>query len=209
MAKQKDIEKSATTEQRIKEAAKKVFTERGYAATRTRDIANEAGINLALLNYYFRSKENLFNIIMLENLHLFVGSIIEILNNRATSLEEKIEILVSHYIDMLVANPNIPVFIINAVNNNPDELIDKLRKQNDIGKTYLEEQWQELMKRRKVFSYNPIHLFINIIGLTVFPFVGAPLIKARNGISNDDYRKLMLERKKLIPVWVKTMMDHI
>src|SRR5579859_5707706 len=91
--------KEASTEEKIMEAARKLFTQRGYAATRTRDIAEEAGINLALLNYYFRSKEKLFDIIMLESLHDFRQHIIVALNDEKTSLENKIETLVSNYID--------------------------------------------------------------------------------------------------------------
>ena len=75
MAKKKSVEVDLSTEEKIKEAAKKVFLKKGYAATRTRDIAEEAGINLALLNYYFRSKEKLFDLIMLEKLEKFFGAI--------------------------------------------------------------------------------------------------------------------------------------
>ena len=81
MAKKKSVEVDLSTEEKIKEAAKKVFLKKGYAATRTRDIAEEAGINLALLNYYFRSKEKLFDLIMLEKLEKFFGVIAPVLNN--------------------------------------------------------------------------------------------------------------------------------
>ena len=64
-------ELDSTTEAKIKAAAEKVFMEKGFSATRTRDIAEEAGMNLSLLNYYFRSKENLYNIIMMEKLKVF------------------------------------------------------------------------------------------------------------------------------------------
>ena len=64
----------SSTEEKIKAAARKVFTRKGFAATRTRDISEEAGINLALLNYYFRSKEKLFDLVMMENMqHFLIG----------------------------------------------------------------------------------------------------------------------------------------
>ena len=90
-----EIETNASTEEKIKEAARRVFTRKGYAATRTRDIAEESGYNLALINYYFRSKEKLFDIIMLDNLHLFIHSVMAIVNDPATTLQEKIEIVVN------------------------------------------------------------------------------------------------------------------
>lgn len=203
------IERNESTEQKIKEAARKVFTERGFAATRTRDIAEASGYNLALINYYFRSKENLFNIIMLESLQLFVGSVIPILNNRETSLQQKVEVLVAHYIDMMIANPNIPFFVMNSVNTNPHEFLAKMTANNGLNKTYLEEQWQELIAKKKGLAFDPVHLFINMIGMTVFPFVAAPMIKARNKISNDTYIKMMQDRKQLIPMWVKKMFETI
>ncbi len=73
----KDTEKAvdSSTEEKIKEAARVVFMKKGFAATRTRDIAEEAGINLALLNYYFRSKEKLFELVMFEKFQKFFGII--------------------------------------------------------------------------------------------------------------------------------------
>ncbi|MBS1688702.1 MAG: TetR/AcrR family transcriptional regulator, partial [Bacteroidetes bacterium] len=92
--KKEAIEKNSSTEEKIKEAARKVFLQKGYAATRTRDIAEEAGYNLALLNYYFRSKEKLFDIIMVETMQNFLHSVKEILRDEQTSLQEKLELLV-------------------------------------------------------------------------------------------------------------------
>ena len=202
-----DKEKNASTEQKIKEAARRVFTQKGFSATRTRDIAEESGYNLALINYYFRSKEKLFDIIMVENLQLFIQSVMGIVNDRTTTLQEKIEILVSHYIDMLIKHPNIPTFILNEVNADPKKLMEKLgvdKKQMDH--IYLVVQWQELRASKKMPAINPVHLLMNFVGLTIFPFVGSPIIRNRTGLSIVEFNKLMIERKKLIPMWVNVMM---
>ena len=110
---------------------------------------------------------------------------------------------------MMIANPNIPFFVMNAVNTNPQEFLSKMTGDNAIDKTYLEEQWQELIRKKKALAFNPMHLFINMIGMTVFPFVAAPMIKARNKIGNDAYIQMMQERKQLIPMWVKSMFETI
>src|SRR3954468_13817719 len=94
-------EVDSSTEEKIKNAARSVFHKKGFAATRTRDIAEAAGINLALLNYYFRSKEKLFNLIMMETFSGFIKSIIIIFNDETTSLENKVETIASAYIDLL------------------------------------------------------------------------------------------------------------
>src|SRR5690606_3884077 len=107
-------------------AARIVFHKKGYAATRTRDIAEEAGINLALLNYYFRSKEKLFNIIMTETLSGFVQTMTSILNDENTSLEKKVENIAARYIDLILIEPEIPGFIVSEIRNNPSSLLEKL-----------------------------------------------------------------------------------
>ena len=81
-----EIEKNTSTEEKIKGAASRVFTQKGYAATRTRDIAEESGLNLALINYYFRSKEKLFDIIIVEHLQLFIHSVMGIVNDPKTTI---------------------------------------------------------------------------------------------------------------------------
>jgi AcrR family transcriptional regulator len=203
----KEIEQIPSAEEKIKEAARDVFTRKGYAATRTRDIAEESGYNLALINYYFRSKEKLFDIIMVEHLQTFIHSVLGIVNDPQTTLLEKVEILAGHYIDMLIANPNLPLFILNEINADPKKLTDKLgfagRHPQD---TVLSRQWVEYAAENKI-TVHPLHLLMNFVGLTIFPFVGAPMIKNRTGISNEEFNRLMKERKKLIPMWVAAILQ--
>src|ERR1700749_1384800 len=104
-----------TTEEKIKEAAKSVFTRKGFASTTVRDIAAEADINLSLVNYYFRSKEKLFQLIMTETIQQLFDQIQPVVNNEETTLGEKIELLVGHYIDMILQNPDFPYFMVNEV----------------------------------------------------------------------------------------------
>src|ERR1700753_352983 len=120
------MEKNASTEEKIKQAARKVFTQKGYAATRTRDIAEESGLNLALINYYFRSKEKLFDIIVVEHMQVFIHSVMGIVNDRQTTLREKIRVISGHYIDMLIKNPDMPVFVLNEIQSDPAKLLAKL-----------------------------------------------------------------------------------
>ncbi len=207
MNEQTDIEKNASAEEKIKEAARRVFTQKGYAATRTRDIAEEAGLNLALINYYFRSKEKLFDIIMLEHIQLFVHSIMGLVNDPETTLRQKIEALICHYIDMLVQNPGLPLFVINEINKDPKKLVAKVGV-TDMGNSELviARQWRELAAAKKI-TINPIHILMNAVSLTIFPFVGSPLIRNRTGIDLEEFNTLMQERKKLIPMWVSGMIN--
>ena len=93
------------TEKKIKLAARNVFQAKGYDAARTRDIAEEAGVNLALINYYYRSKEALFNEIMQENLELFRKNLYSITNDPNTTPQEKLELIVENYYNIFQQEP--------------------------------------------------------------------------------------------------------
>ena len=208
MKKKPEIEKNASTEEKIKEAARRVFTQKGYAATRTRDIAEESGYNLALINYYFRSKEKLFDIIRVEHLQGFVHNVLGILNDRNTTLQEKMQILIGHYIDMLIKNPDLPLFILNEIRNDPGKLVAKVGVDEMQHKElHIVTQWREITEKKKMPAVNPIHMLMNIVSMTIFPFVGSPLIRNRTGISMEEFNALMEERKKLIPIWINAIMN--
>ena len=196
-----------STEEKIKEAARKIFTRKGYSATRTRDIAQEAGINLALLNYYFRSKEKLFDIVMLENFGQFVSGIRALLNEKNTSLEQKIEGLVDFYINQLLANPDLPLFVLNEVRSDPKKLRARGFTKDILMKSIFMQQLTDELKKRKRTGFNPLHLVMNLFSMTIFPFLAAPLITEVGNLAENDFRKIMEERKKWIPVWIKTMLS--
>ncbi len=122
MAKQKKID-DGSAQQKIKQAARKLFTEKGFDAVKTRDIAAEAGMNLALLNYYFRSKQKLFDIIMIENFEQFIGQLIPVLGDERLSLEERLTQVVGRYMDMLEVNPDLPFFIMNQMKSDASKLL--------------------------------------------------------------------------------------
>ena len=212
VASKKNIEKDNSTEERIKAAAKKLFTQKGFAATRTRDIAEESGINLALLNYYFRSKEKLFEIVMKENVVLFMGGIVETINNKKDlSFEEKIEILIDKYIDMLIANPDLPFFILSVSRTeefksdvSDDPIMNRIKQ---MRASFMETILRDIQSG-KMKPVHPLHIISNLMSLIVFPFAASALLKSRTGISDKEFESLMRERKKLIPMWMKAMFNN-
>lgn len=192
----------SSTEDKIKAAAKTVFHKKGYSATRTRDIAEEANINLALLNYYFRSKENLFQVIMLETMQTFFKSLTDVFNDTNTSFEEKVQLLAERYIDVLLANPEIPVFILNELRNQPEELLSKIGVKEILMKSEFLKQFQQNIIEKKIKQINPMHFIMNIMGMIVFPFIAKPMLKGLGDIGDEQFSLLMQERKSLIPRWI-------
>src|SRR5690606_22098563 len=189
MAKTKE-KADLSTEEKIKQAARKVFTRKGYAATRTRDIAEEAGINLALLNYYFRSKEKLFELVILEKMQMLLGKIGPIIMDENTSIEEKVEQVAEHYIDTLMANPDIPLFVLGEIRNNPGKFADLIKTKTNIADSVL---FKQLAERRP--DVDPLHFILNMLGLIIFPFIGKPLIQLITGLKPEQAITLMKERK--------------
>lgn len=189
------------TEERILAAARKVFIAHGLTGARMQEIADEAGINKALLHYYFRSKEKLFETILTETMQSFLPRINAIFTSELP-VEEKIAAFCSEYIDKMLDNPFIPLFVVNEINNQPDEFFKKIwgGKKPDVG--ILVKQLEAAAKEKMIRPVSPVQLILNIMSMCVFPFVAKPMFQKVMGISDKQFRLLMEERKKEIPAFI-------
>ena len=192
-----------STEDKILLAASKVFTEKGFSGTRTRDIAEEAGINLALLNYYFRTKEKLFEQVMKVKIVLLFGQIIPIVINETTSLEEKIDLASEKYFDILTKNPNLPIFVLSEIQKKTSDVKSILPFEKVLNKSYLMKQ----IKGKKP-DVNPFHFLLNFLSMTVFPFLGKPILQSFDLMDEDEFQKFVEERKTMVPMWIKMMLNN-
>jgi AcrR family transcriptional regulator len=207
MTKGKKKEKlDLTTEEKIKKAALKLFTKKGFSATRTRDISEEAGINLALLNYYYRSKEKLFELVMTEILQNFFRGITGIFNDEQTSLDEKVQIFVVSYTELLTQQPDLPLFIFHEVRMNPQKLGSKMGV-NEVFNSYFFKQLQDEIDNKRIAPTHPLHHVINMIAMCVFPFIAAPLLKHIAKINTKEFDILITQRKELVPKWMRAIMQ--
>ena len=198
--------KDISTEERIKAAARKVFHQKGFAGTRTRDIAEEAGINHAMLNYYFRSKEKLFEMVMMETMAQFFKGVNLMLNDESTSLDEKIDLIVSNYVDLLLKEPELPTFILNEVRPNPQAFVEQNPIKEALTHSVLTRQYAEAVARGEITEPNLMQAILNVIGLVIFPFIAKPILTSIVNIPEEQYKALMLQRKTLIPQWIKAML---
>ncbi|HVU93986.1 MAG TPA: TetR family transcriptional regulator [Puia sp.] len=196
--------KDGSTEERIKEAARKLFTQKGFAATRTRDIAEEAGINLALLNYYFRSKQKLFDLIMMENFRQFIGGLSANFTDETLTMEEKVKRVVNGYIDFLTEFPDLPLFILNEIQGNSSELAVRLREELAPARQMFFQQLVDAKKEGRT-TLDPFQFVANLVGLSVFPFVAKPLLQRVLNVSDEQFHAYMDERRKLVPMWIGMM----
>ncbi len=204
VAKKKKID-DGSAEQKIKEAARKLFTEKGFDAVKTRDIAAEAGINLALLNYYFRSKEKLFDIVMVENFEQFIQQLIPVFGNESLTVEERFVQITTRYIEMLKANPDLPFFIMNQMRGDSSKLLAVREKMTKVREAFLQNIGKN-MAGGKVTQTNIAHFMMNYMGLIIFPFIARPMLMKVNNLSKKEFDDLMEERKALVPLWLNAIM---
>ena len=195
-------EQEQSTEEKILEAASEVFTEKGFSGTRTRDIAEKAGINLALLNYYFRSKEKLFEQVMKIKVVLLFGKIFPILSNEKTSLEEKIDLASEKYFEILSKNPNLPLFVISEIQKKNSNITKIIPVNKIFENSVIIKQIKE--KRPEI---NPLHYLVNFLAMTIFPFVAKPVFTAFELTNEEEYQQFISERRKLVPIWMKQLLE--
>ncbi|QII72146.1 TetR/AcrR family transcriptional regulator [Apibacter sp. B2966] len=201
--------RDVSTEQKIKEAAKRVFQKKGFGLTRTRDIAKEAGINLALLNYYYRSKENLFEIVMQESIEEMFSYLEHIMNNKQTTLTEKIDAGVLRYIEGMSKNSNLPLFLFSELQANPQHLFDRVKiPEGFIQDTYMFKQINEQINKEKL-NFTAIHFFINLVSMSIFPIIGQPFIKYVTKMDEKSFTDFIEQRKTLVPIWLKSMLKLV
>ncbi len=195
-------ENEISTEDKILLAASEVFTEKGFAGARTRDIADEAGINLALLNYYFRSKEKLFDQVMKVKIVLLFGKIIPIISNEKTTIEEKIDLASEKYFEILSKNPNLPLFVISEIQKKNSDIKSILPVEKILMNSVIIQQIKE-----KNPELNPFHFLLNFLGMTVFPFLARPVFQNFHIMNDDEFQKFVEERKTLVPQWIKLILN--
>lgn len=161
---------SQSTEERIREAARKVFLEKGFDGATSRDIAEAAGINIALTNYYFRSKEKLFISIFEEMLQLFFQGMIEIMN-KPISLREKIAELINHDFQLCKDNPSLSIFVMNEIHRNPDRMANCLGIMKAVHQSMFDEQLQQEINKGAVRPIKAMHLMPMIFANVQFLFI--------------------------------------
>lgn len=194
--------KDSNTEERILIAAKNAFYKKGLGGARMAEIAEEAKINKAMLHYYFKSKEQLFEKVFEEAFSKVAPAIILMLNTDKP-IREKVEEIVAFYIRTLSDNPQLPVFVLNAIQYDPEKFLNKYIRSVDIkpaelmGKLMM--QFQEAVAAGEMQPIDPRHFMMNLVGLSVFPFMMKPLLKTLLGMDDKSFEELMQGRKTLIP----------
>lgn len=194
---QKDI----NTEKRILDAARKVFHIKGYAGARMQEIADEAKINKAMLNYYYRSKDKLFEAVFKEAAQEFFPKVFQMVNMEMP-IFEKIEYFVDGYLTFLQNNMYIPGFILNELSQNPQRLKDFFIEQGIRPPDRFVKELYDAIEAKLIIPIEPRTLILNILSLCIFPIVAKPIIETVFNINEKEYSQMIEERKKLVAQFV-------
>lgn len=190
------------TEEKIFNAATEVFEEKGLAGARMQNIADRAGINKALLHYYYRTKDRLFEAVFTALAKKIFTKFTPILDKNL-SIEDKIRFFFREHISFLQKNPRLPAFILNEINHNP-EMIRKLLNQidiKDLWKTIIEQNRKEL-KNYNITEENLPQLITSIVSLSVFPFAAKGIFEVVLNNMGHDFNQYIEERKEFAAEFV-------
>lgn len=192
------------TEKAILDAARRVFTQRGFAAARMDEIAKAAGINRALLHYYFRSKDKLFDLVFAQRAREFFLGLVGIIRGPG-NLEEKIRAIVAHDIDMIRSQPDLPIFIMQELTQHPDRLI-RMAAESGANPSQMMKAFtmavKEAIAKKQIRPIDPGQLLIHVMSLCVYPFIAKPMVKAVQDLDDQQFDKMILKRKQEIVEFV-------
>ena len=201
------MKKEESTEEQILDAAKDVFQSKGMDGARMQEIADKAGINKAMLHYYYRSKQLLFEAVFKNAFSLLAPQLNTILNDDS-SIEDKIRSFTSDYTSFMLKHPYIPNFIINELNRNEDFI---LKLKDNSGFPNLEKFKAKVDSEIQQGKLKPIdgeQLFVNILALNIFPFLGKPLIKAFANKDETSYKEFVESRKTEVANFIINSIKH-
>lgn len=189
------------TEQKIMAAARTIFRQKGLAAARTREIAQEAGVNVALINYYFHSKQELYDVVMKEALQSFTASILSVMNNARTDYHTKLKKIPSNYGKLISEDAELLSFIFAnkdqapTLTHLPQGTASQLAVVQQLREAGLSErQAQQVM--------------LNCMSLIMFPFYAQLFWQHMFGLSDMECKRILKERQSLIPLWLENMIKN-
>ncbi len=195
----------SSSEDKIKDAAKRVFILKGFSGCTSREIARESGMNVALVNYYFRSKDKLFQIIFQAVLEEFMLSMFSVFSSEA-SLKDKIRILIEREYDFISKNPEIPGFIINELSRENKESSEVVEMLNKISASGVMKQAEEAQIKGEMRKIDIIGISLLVTSNCQYPFMAKSLLQKMHGLSDKDYFDYLETHKKNVTEMILTFL---
>jgi TetR/AcrR family transcriptional regulator len=191
------VEQDSETEARILSAAHAVFLRRGMSGARTQEIADEAGVNKALLHYYFRTKEKLARAVFRSAVAQILPRVFAIMGSDA-SLEQKVRDIVSVELDFLEKHPYLPGYVVSEIHYHPDLVLEVFGERGPPPLGKLAAQLEEAAATGAIRPIAPEQFVANLMSLVLFPFVARPLLGLMLGMERDWFAAFLDERREML-----------
>ena len=194
------IKLSDKTENKIKAAAREIFLEKGKDGARIQTIAERAGVNKALVHYYFRSKEKLYAAVLKDILQEVISRLVNMPEN--ISFREFLEQFISSHIDFLNQHKRLLNFLIWELREEKDiihDIVDYvIRNLESTPREVFLKRINNAIQNKEIKPINPFQFIINLISLDIFPFVGSSIITSILGLTEDEMTVVLNDRKQEI-----------
>lgn len=199
-------ERDGDTEQRILDAAHAVFMRTGTAGARMQEIAREAGVNSALLHYYFRSKDRLAEAVFHRAAAQLFPAVVRVLASERP-LAEKVRTVVEIELDRLSRAPYLPAYIISELAHHPERITQFISAMTGsqpeaLGRKLLRivgGQIDQEVRAGRMGPTAPEQFFVNLLSLCIFPFAARPMISALMGLDDKTFARFIRERRDKLP----------
>jgi TetR/AcrR family transcriptional regulator len=189
------MSKELSTEEKIREAAKNVFIAKGFDGCTSREIAKAAGMNVALVNYYFCSKKQLFKLIFEAAMEEFMLSTVEVFK-KDLSLESKMRIFIEREYEFLILHPDIPRFILSELSRGDKCEFDHAGILEKISGTGVFEELLDAQEKGIIRKIDLTNLMLMIMSNCHYPFMAKPLMKYLNGLTEEEYQERLTLQKQ-------------
>ena len=194
------MEENKSTEEQILEAAEKVFLSKGLKNSKISDIAELAGVNNALINYYFRTKEKLFDKIFEDKVRLLVSNFMNV-QHQGTTFEARLRTMIESHFDFLDNNPKLPAFIYREMSDSSTRIkatIEKIKAYPHSMFILVDKDLQTEIQKGTIREISTVDLLFTIISLNVMPFLFKPIFQAALNLSEEQIKFMADNRKKEI-----------
>lgn len=198
-----------STEQLILKVAERLFLEKGFAMTSTTEIAKEVGCNQALIHYYFRTKDNLFNVIFENKFKAFFQGVLKFNTFENLPFQEKLKLIIESHFDMIKENPRLPLLILNEMTRQPKQLKLLREKLQDIPEQLFGQLNAELdaeIAAGRIRQVNLMDLIATMVSLNISLFLLMPIASEVIPL-NSSQKEMMYQHRRI--EHVNIILNHI
>ena len=185
------------TEQLIKEKAKILFFQKGLLKATTQEIADEAGVNRALIHYYFRSREQMLDLLLDETLQEKKTKVRAILGSDLP-FREKIARYIDTVVDYGLQYPYLDNFIISETARNPGKVKEFCSRDRIKSSDLIREELENEIRHKRIPPISAEHFMVNLSSMCNYPLLAKSVLQTIHGMTDDMYRKFLIERKQII-----------